>query len=113
MAAKAVGKHDGYTEFVGDLSTRKKFAAKLSTERWQLTEDDVVFTAGGSGALFYCVMALCNPGDKILMPHPTFPLMAGLAKMFNVDIVWYDLRFIVRYELEDREWQPNFDHIEE
>jgi aminotransferase len=73
------------------VGARKRFAAKLSTEKWKLTEDDIVLTMGGSGALFYCVYALCNKGDKILMPHPTFPLMTGLAKALGVDIVWYIL----------------------
>ena len=43
---------------------------------------------GGSLALYYCVYAMCNKGDKILMPKPTFPLLNSYAEFLGVETLW-------------------------
>jgi aspartate/methionine/tyrosine aminotransferase len=85
--AKNVGKIDGYTDFRGDERVRADLALKLSTNRWKLTSEDIVLTMGGSGALFFCIHALTNKGDKILMPKPSFPLMKAFADYLNVEVL--------------------------
>lgn len=85
--AKNVGKIDGYTDFCGDIEVRTKLAEKLSSEKWKLSQEDIVLTMGGSGALFFCIHALANKGDKILMPKPSFPLMKAFADYLNVEVL--------------------------
>lgn len=48
-----------------------------------ITDADVLVTTGGSEALMFTLMALCDPGDEVITPEPhypnygTFALMAG------------------------------------
>jgi DNA-binding transcriptional MocR family regulator len=48
-----------------------------------LTEDDLVTTAGGMNALSFCLMALTKPGDTVAIESPCFPgilqLIVGLG----------------------------------
>lgn len=97
--AKCVGKIDKYTPFFGDVEVRKELAKKLSTQKWQLTEDEVILTSGGSGALYQCIQALASKGDKIMMPKPTFPLMQAFADFLEVKVVNYHLSY--------GDWQPD------
>lgn len=91
MAMEAVGKIDGYTDFFGDLNVRKQLAIQLSSHHRKLEADDIILASGGSGALFYATLALAKPGDKILMPRPTFPLVKAFADFFNIEVIFYDL----------------------
>lgn len=59
-------------------------AKELSSNYWNLEADDIILTSGGSGALFYATMALASPGDKILMPKPTFPLVKAFADFYQI-----------------------------
>lgn len=38
-----------------------------------VTENDVLVTTGGSEALLFAMMALCDPGDEIITPEPHYP----------------------------------------
>lgn len=63
----------------------------LSSHHRTIQADDIVLTSGGSGALLYATLALAKPGDKILMPRPTFPLVKAFADFFGIEVVFYDL----------------------
>lgn len=104
FACESVGQVDGYTDFFGDVTIRRELAKTLSSERWQLSEEEIVLTAGGSGALFYATIALASPGDRILMPRPTFPLVKGFADFLGIEVVFYDL--------SPQTWQPNITELE-
>jgi aspartate/methionine/tyrosine aminotransferase len=80
-------------------------AKKLSTAKWPLTEDEVILTMGGSGALFHSVNALAAPGDKILMSKPAFPLMRAFTDFLGISVLEYDLH--------EGDWQPNVQQIDE
>jgi aspartate aminotransferase len=49
-------------------------------------EDEVLITNGGSEALTFTTIALCNPGDEILVPEPFYTNYNGFTGEVNVNI---------------------------
>ena len=60
---------------------------------------------GSKEGIMYVTLAVCNPGDKVLIPDPGYPTYTAVNKIFGTEIVNYDLR-------EDNGWQPDFDQLE-
>lgn len=54
--------------------------------------DHLILTASTSEAYAFLFKLLCNPGDEILIPSPTYPLFDALAELENVNLVRYPLR---------------------
>jgi len=48
--------------------------------------DDIVLTAGTSEAYAHLFRLLCDPGDRVLAPRPSYPLFAPLAALEGVDL---------------------------
>ncbi len=48
--------------------------------------EDIVITNGGSEALLFSIMAVCDPGDIILTPEPYYTNYNGFASSVNVDV---------------------------
>lgn len=55
--------------------------------------DQVLLTASTSEAYSYLLMALCDPGDEILVPEPSYPLFEHLARLAGVHVVRYRLAY--------------------
>ncbi len=49
-------------------------------------EDEVLITNGGSEALTFTTIAICNPGDEILVPEPFYTNYNGFTGEVNVKI---------------------------
>lgn len=49
--------------------------------------DDIVITNGGSEAITFCTIAVCDPGDEILVPEPFYTNYNGFTGEVNVNIV--------------------------
>lgn len=67
--------------------------------------DDVVLTASTSEAYSFVFRTLCNPGDELLVPAPSYPLFEYLADIQDVKLLPYTL-------LYDHGWQLDFHAIE-
>jgi len=76
----------------GPHDSRQYVAELYSTQRWKLTADDVFLTMGGSSSLWLLLNVLTNPGDSILVPNPSFPLIFAMAENRNVNLVKYNLQ---------------------
>lgn len=50
-------------------------------------EDEVLITNGGSEALTFTTIAICDPGDEILVPEPFYTNYNGFTGGVNVNIV--------------------------
>lgn len=50
-------------------------------------EDDILITNGGSEALTFTTIAICNPGDEILIPEPFYTNYNGFTSEVNVNLV--------------------------
>ena len=53
--------------------------------------DDIILTVSTSEAYSFAFRLLCNPGDEILIPTPSYPLFDFLADVNDVKLVRYPL----------------------
>lgn len=67
--------------------------------------DDIFLTTGTSEAYSFLFRVLCNPGDEILIPTPSYPLFDFLADIHDVRLIRYSL-------LYDHGWQIDFSSVE-
>jgi len=54
---------------------------------FDLTEDEVRVTIGGSEAFAFSLQATCNPGDEVLIPEPFYPNYYGHALINGIKVV--------------------------
>ena len=52
-----------------------------------------ILSASTSEAYGWLFKLLCNPGDAILVPRPSYPLFEFLAKLEAVEVIQYSLRY--------------------
>lgn len=70
-----------------------------------ISPEEIYLTTGTSEAYSFIFRALCNPGDEILIPTPSYPLFDFLADIHDVRLVRYSL-------LYDHGWQIDFYSVE-
>jgi alanine-synthesizing transaminase len=70
--------------------------------------NSLFLTASTSEAYSYLFKLLCNPGDEVLAPQPSYPLLDYLTGLDSVQPVYYRLR----YDSETG-WRINFDYLRE
>lgn len=68
--------------------------------------DSILLTTSTSEAYGYLLRLLCNAGDEILVPSPSYPLFDLLARMHDVRLVAYPLRW-------HDDWRIDFGALEE
>src|SRR5690349_13661113 len=56
-------------------------------------QERVVLTASSSEAYSWLFKLLCDPGDEILTPRPSYPLFELLASLESVRVRQYPLRY--------------------
>ncbi|KPV42769.1 pyridoxal phosphate-dependent aminotransferase [Alicyclobacillus ferrooxydans] len=60
-----------YTPAAGTLELRKRIAQKLMTENGlQYTPEQIVVSSGAKHSLFNIFLAICDPGDEVILPAP-------------------------------------------
>jgi len=74
-------------------------------DRFAPTAEQVVATAGGTGALMMTLQALCAPGDEVLVPDPAWPGYDAMLAAIGAREVRYPLG-------ASRGWQPDLDLLE-
>jgi alanine-synthesizing transaminase len=70
----------------------------------EIDPEHLLLTTSTSEAYSYVFRLLCNPGDEILVPKPSYPLFDFLADLSDVKLVPYPL-------LYDHGWQIDFDSL--
>lgn len=72
-----------YTAVSGIVELKEAIANKYKSEnKVNYSADDVIVSSGGKQAIFNALMAILNPGDKVLIPVPywtSYPEMVTLA----------------------------------
>ncbi len=60
----------------------------------------VVLTASTSEAYAWLFKLLCNPGERVLVPRPSYPLFEHLTRLEGVTAEAYDLEYHRRWEID-------------
>ena len=84
----------------GLLSARQAVAEyyRADHEGYDLDPESIILTTSTSEGYSFVFRLLCNPGDQILVPKPSYPLFEFLADLQDVSLVPYPL-------LYDHGWQ--------
>jgi aspartate/methionine/tyrosine aminotransferase len=85
----------------GIRSAREAVTAYYEQQQIQVATDDLVLTSGTSEAYSFIFRLLCNPGDEVLIPAPSYPLFDFLADLCDLKLVRYPLVY-------DHGWQIDF-----
>jgi aspartate/methionine/tyrosine aminotransferase len=82
----------GYTpEPLGLRSAREAVAASLATRGAAVSPEHLVLCASTSEAYAWLFKLLCNPGDNVLVPTPSYPLFEYLTRLEGVQARPYRL----------------------
>src|SRR5712692_1369126 len=89
----------------GMESARGAVAAYYAARGSEVPLEDIFLTTSTSEAYSFVFRTLCNPGDELLIPAPSYPLFSFLADIQDVKLVRYPLIY-------DSEWQIDFHALE-
>jgi aspartate aminotransferase len=71
-----------YTEPPGDAELRDALAAEVSrTARTPFARGQILVTHGSSAGLAAAILAIVNPGDRVVIPEPSYSLYADLVNL--------------------------------
>jgi alanine-synthesizing transaminase len=84
---------------------RRAVAAYYAARGSEVPIKDILLTTGTSEAYSFVFRTLCNPGDELLIPTPSYPLFDFLADIQDVKLVRYPLIY-------DHGWQIDFHSLE-
>jgi alanine-synthesizing transaminase len=89
----------------GLLSARQAVAAYYAERGSRISPDDLILTTSTSEAYSFVFRLLCDPGDAVLAPAPSYPLFDFLAEIQDVKLVPYQLVY-------DHGWQIDFHSLQ-
>lgn len=89
----------------GLVSARQAVADYYAERDVSVDVDDIFLTTSTSEAYSYAFRLLCNPGDEILIPAPSYPLFDFLTDIQDVKPARYPLVY-------DHGWQLDFHALE-
>lgn len=77
----------------GTEDARQSVSAYYALRGHKLDTSRILLTASTSEAYAYLFKLLCNPGDEVLVPRPSYPLFEFLANLESVAVGQYTLIF--------------------
>jgi len=87
-------------------SARQAVAGYYAARGCHVVPQDVLLTTSTSEAYSWVFRTLCNPGDALLIPAPSYPLFGFLADLHDVRLARYPLVY-------DHGWQVDFHALEQ
>jgi hypothetical protein len=81
-------------------SARASVAADFLRRGRPVAADRVVLTASTSDAYSLIFKLLCDSGDEVLVPRPSYPLFDHLARLESVVPVSYSIEYFGRWSLD-------------
>jgi aspartate/methionine/tyrosine aminotransferase len=86
----------------GLVEARQAIAAYYRQRDTVVAPDDIVLTSSTSEAYGFLFKLLCEPGDTVLVPRPSYPLHEFLASLDAVELMPYDVDYGVPDSLPSR-----------
>lgn len=87
-------------------SARRAIVSYYADRNTHISAGDILLTTSTSEAYSFIFRTLCNPGDELLVPEPSYPLFAFLADIHDVKLIRYPL-------VHDHGWQIDFPALEQ
>jgi hypothetical protein len=84
----------------GAETARSAVAAEYARRGVSVPTDQIVLTASTSEAYSIVFKVLCDPGDEVLIPRPSYPLFEHLARLDAVAAKPYDLEYGGRWSVD-------------
>jgi alanine-synthesizing transaminase len=84
----------------GARGVREAIAADHARRGLHVGPERLVLTASTSEAYAWLFKLLCDPGDAVLVPRPSYPLFDFLASLDSVEVVPYPLAFDGAWHLD-------------
>ena len=84
----------------GTAVAREAVAAHLAEGGVRVHPDRIVLTASTSEAYSVLFKLLCDPGDVVLVPRPSYPLFEHLTRLDGVGARPYRLEYHGRWEID-------------
>jgi len=81
-------------------AARAAVAADYRRRGAMVEPGQVVLSASTSEAYGWLFTVLCDPGDAVLVPRPSYPLFEHLTRLAAVQAVPYDLAYHGRWEVD-------------
>jgi aspartate/methionine/tyrosine aminotransferase len=76
---------------LGQPAAREAISGYYRSRGVEIPADQILLTPGTSLAYWYTFLVLCNPGDEILTPRPSYPLFDEIARIAGVRMASYRL----------------------
>lgn len=84
----------------GLRSAREAVSADYARRGVAIDPENVVLSASTSEAYSWLFKLLCNPGESVLVPQPSYPLFEHLTRLESVRTVPYRLEYHGRWEID-------------
>jgi aspartate/methionine/tyrosine aminotransferase len=91
LAATAGGAYE--PDPAGMASARAAVADELAAMGAPIAPDRLLLTASSSESYAFLFKLLCDPGDAVLVPEPSYPLFEYLARLEGIEPVPYRLAY--------------------
>lgn len=88
----------------GLLTARSEVQALQRAAGFEVSTQQIVLTSSTSEAYGFLFKLLCDAGDEVLIPQPSYPLFEHLAALEQVKVTSYELAY-------DGAWHIDFDSL--
>ncbi|WP_019547899.1 pyridoxal phosphate-dependent aminotransferase [Streptomyces sulphureus] len=90
-----------YSPLLGEPALREALAEKLTgLAGTPVGAADILVTQGGTAGLAASILGIVNPGDKVVIPDPTYSLYADLVSMAGGTVVPVPLASDLHWDLD-------------
>jgi aspartate aminotransferase len=76
-----------YGQSEGDLELRQALPAYYRSFGAEISTENIMVTTGGSEAIQFALMTLCDPGDEVIVPEPYYTNVGSFARGAMVTLV--------------------------
>jgi alanine-synthesizing transaminase len=98
LSSQAALRYDPHP--LGLRSAREAVARDHGRRGVTVNPDDVVLTASTSEAYAWLFKLLCDPGDVVLVPRPSYPLFEHLTALEGIRAAPFDLEYHGRWDID-------------
>lgn len=90
-----------YSPLLGEATLREALAEKLEQVAGvAVSTGDILVTQGGTAGLAASILSIVNPGDRVVIPDPTYSLYADLVSMAGGEVVPVPLAEDLHWDLD-------------